>query len=64
MNYDTDQIVHLNLIASFRKRSGLICRLTLSGCRVLRLLYIAYELVSILKNTTLCGLPMKRLWRR
>ena len=26
------------------------------------LLYIAYEVVSILKNMTLCGLPVKKLW--
>lgn len=25
-------------------------------------LYIAYELVSILKNMALCGLPVKKLW--
>lgn len=26
------------------------------------LLYIAYEVVSILKNMALCGLPVKRIW--
>ena len=26
------------------------------------LLYIAYELVSVLKNLTLCGLPLKKVW--
>lgn len=26
------------------------------------LLYLCYEVVSILKNMTLCGLPVKRLW--
>lgn len=26
------------------------------------LLYIAYEIVSILKNMTLCGLPVKGVW--
>jgi toxin secretion/phage lysis holin len=26
------------------------------------LLYIAYEIVSILKNMALCGLPVKKLW--
>ena len=26
------------------------------------LLYIAYESVSVLKNMTLCGLPVKKLW--
>ena len=28
------------------------------------LLYIAYEVVSILKNMALCGLPVKKLWQR
>lgn len=27
------------------------------------LLYIAYEIVSILKNMALCGLPVKRVWK-
>ena len=27
------------------------------------LLYIAYEAVSILKNMTLCGLPVKKIWQ-
>lgn len=26
------------------------------------LLYLAYECVSILKNMTLCGLPLKKVW--
>lgn len=26
------------------------------------LLYLCYEVVSILKNMTLCGLPVKKLW--
>ena len=26
------------------------------------ILYIAYEVVSILKNMALCGLPVKKLW--
>ena len=26
-------------------------------------LYIAYEIVSILKNMSLCGLPVKKVWR-
>ena len=27
------------------------------------LLYIAYEIVSILKNMVLCGLPVRRIWK-
>lgn len=26
------------------------------------ILYIAYEIMSILKNMTLCGLPVKKIW--
>ena len=26
------------------------------------LLYLAYEVISVLKNMTLCGLPVKRIW--
>lgn len=28
------------------------------------LLYIAYEVVSILKNMALCGLPVKKIWEK
>lgn len=27
------------------------------------ILYLCYEIVSILKNMTLCGLPVKKLWQ-
>jgi phage-related holin len=28
------------------------------------LLYLAYEIVSILKNMVLCGLPVKKVWEK
>ncbi|WP_312448482.1 phage holin family protein [Lacrimispora sp.] len=58
-----DQIVHLNLIGFIPE--AIRAYLPVAGIGVAEffgLLYIAYELVSILKNMTLCGLPVKRLW--
>ena len=58
-----DRIVHLNLIGFIPE--VIRSYLPVSGIGVAEffgLLYIAYELVSILKNMTLCGLPVKRLW--
>ena len=58
-----DQIVHLNLIGFIPE--AIRSYLPVNGIGVAEffgLLYIAYELVSILKNMTLCGLPVKRLW--
>ena len=58
-----DRIVHLNLIGFIPE--VIRSYLPVNGIGVAEffgLLYIAYELVSILKNMTLCGLPVKRLW--
>lgn len=58
-----DKIVHLNLIGFIPE--AVRAYLPVSGIGVAELfglLYIAYELVSILKNMTLCGLPVKHLW--
>ena len=35
---------------------------TIGAAEFFGLLYIAYEIVSILKNMYLCGLPVKRVW--
>ncbi len=58
-----DRIVHLNLIGFIPDviRSYLPVN-AIGVAEFFGLLYIAYELVSILKNMTLCGLPVKRLW--
>lgn len=60
-----DEIVHINLTAfipqeitnylTFIKDVGLT--------EFFSLLYIAYETVSILKNMTLCGLPVESVWK-
>ncbi len=58
-----DQIVHLNLIGFIPEaiRSYLPVN-SIGIAEFFGLLYIAYELVSILKNMTLCGLPVKHIW--
>lgn len=58
-----DQIVHLNLIGFIPEAVRTYLPVARIGvAEFFGLLYIAYELVSILKNMTLCGLPVKRLW--
>ena len=58
-----DQIIAVNLIAfvpeTIRSYIGLDA-VGLTG--FFSLLYIAYEIVSILKNMTLCGLPVRTIW--
>lgn len=58
-----DQIISVNLIAfipeTVRSYMGLDA-VGLTG--FFSLLYIAYEIVSILKNMTLCGLPVRIIW--
>lgn len=58
-----DQIIAVNLIAfvpeTVRSYIGLDA-VGLTG--FFSLLYIAYEIVSILKNMTLCGLPVRIIW--
>ena len=58
-----DQIIAVNLIAfvpeTIRSYIGLDA-VGLTG--FFSLLYIAYEIVSILKNMTLCGLPVRLIW--
>ena len=59
-----DRIVGLNLIGFIPEavRSYLPAK-HIGFAEFFALLYIAYETVSILKNMTLCGLPVKRLWQ-
>lgn len=60
-----DVLVKVNLIAfipeSVRSYLGLT---TVGVAEFFSLLYIAYEIVSILKNMTLCGLPIKGIWKK
>lgn len=58
-----DRIVHLNLIGFIPGAVRAYIKLEVVGVAdFFGILYIAYELVSILKNMTLCGLPVKKLW--
>lgn len=59
-----DRIVGLNLIGFIPEavRAYLPVK-HIGAAEFFALLYIAYETVSILKNMTLCGLPVKRLWQ-
>ncbi|GLB24173.1 hypothetical protein LXJ15735_04140 [Lacrimispora xylanolytica] len=58
-----DRIVHLNLIGFIPEAIRSYLPVNAIGvAEFFGLLYIAYELVSLLKNMTLCGLPVKRLW--
>lgn len=59
-----DKLAHLNLIGfipdevkEFLPGNSSIGLLEFFG-----ILYLCYEIVSILKNMTLCGLPVRKLW--
>lgn len=59
-----DTLVHINLISFIPEGA----RSYLPGGNIglaefFGILYLAYEIVSILKNMTLCGLPVKKLWK-
>ena len=60
-----DYIVKINLIGFIPEgvRSYLPDGMEVVGLAAFfGLLYLCYEIVSILKNMTLCGLPVKKLW--
>lgn len=58
-----DLLVKLNLIGFIPEEARLVIGLEFVGiCDFFSLLYICYEAVSILKNMTLCGLPVKKIW--
>ena len=59
-----DRIVGLNLIGFIPEAVRTYLPVDhIGSAEFFALLYIAYEMVSILKNMTLCGLPVKRLWK-
>lgn len=60
-----DVLVKINLIAFIPESVRTYLGLTTVGvAEFFSLLYIAYEVVSILKNMTLCGLPIKGIWEK
>lgn len=58
-----DKIVKVNLIGFIPEEARDTIGLTSVGItEFFAILYIAYEVVSILKNMALCGLPVKKVW--
>ncbi|MBQ7775118.1 MAG: phage holin family protein [Lachnospiraceae bacterium] len=60
-----DMLVHINLIGFIPEevRAYLPQSMIVIGlAEFFGMLYLCYEVVSILKNMTLCGLPVKKLW--
>ena len=60
-----DTMVHINLIGFIPEgvRSYLPQSINIIGlAEFFGVLYLCYEVVSILKNMVLCGLPVKKLW--
>lgn len=60
-----DVLVKINLISFIPENVRGFLGLSMVGvAEFFSLLYIAYEVVSILKNMTLCGLPLKGIWQK
>lgn len=60
-----DALVHINLIAFIPEEvRSYLPTATIGLAEFFGLLYLCYEVVSILKNMALCGLPVKGVWKR
>ena len=58
-----DYLVRINLIGFVPEQVRTWIGVeTIGAAEFFGLLYIAYEIVSILKNMYLCGLPVKKVW--
>lgn len=60
-----DTLIHINLIGFIPEaaRNYLPQSISTIGlAEFFGILYLCYEIVSILKNMALCGLPVKKLW--
>lgn len=58
-----DAVINLNLIAFIPENIREYLKLNKCGMtEFFAILFIAYEAVSIIKNMTLCGLPVKKVW--
>ena len=60
-----DGLVHINLIGFIQEEARAYFPQSISTIGLAEffgLLYLCYEVVSILKNMALCGLPVKKLW--
>ena len=60
-----DALVHINLIAFIPEEvRSYLPTATIGLAEFFGVLYLCYEVVSILKNMALCGLPVKGLWKK
>lgn len=60
-----DALVHINLIAFIPEEvRSYLPTATIGLAEFFGVLYLCYEVVSILKNMALCGLPVKGVWKR
>lgn len=58
-----DMMININLVGFIPDEALSVIGLSRVGmCDLFAILFIAFECVSILKNMTLCGLPVKRVW--
>lgn len=58
-----DEIIQFNLIGFVPKDIRIFMGLeTVGMAEFFALLFLAYEVISILKNMALCGLPVKGVW--
>ena len=60
-----DKLIHINLIGFIPEEIRNYFPESISAIGLAEffgLLYLCYEIVSILKNMALCGLPVKKLW--
>ena len=59
-----DKLAHLNLIGFIPEevRAYLPGNSSVGLLEFFGVLYLCYEIVSILKNMTLCGLPVRKVW--
>jgi toxin secretion/phage lysis holin len=58
-----DAVIQINLIGFIPAEIRTILGLqTVGVAEFFSILYLAYEIVSILKNMVLCGLPVKSIW--
>lgn len=59
-----DLIMHINLIGFVPEEVRQFIKIdTIGLAEFFGLIYFSYEVVSVLKNMTLCGLPVKKLWK-
>lgn len=58
-----DTLIQINLIGFIPEKAREAMNLQAVGItEFFAILYVAYETVSILKNMTLCGLPVRKIW--